>query len=148
MLSSAFRRDTSLHALSLLGVISLLPVAAAAKDSGWTYDLGTPSNCDGSVTGTGLCGPEYWANLDGAEKCAGDSQSPVNLAEAVFSKDIPQIEFDYKSSCSNWTDGATESKFNIQFAPLCYNLTIKILDEEYYLDSMHFHSPSEHTIGG
>lgn len=116
---------------------------------GWTYDRGTSANCDGSEAGSGLCGPEYWGNLAGAESCGNDmSQSPMNLAQAVITNQVPDIHFDYESGCSNWTQGANDHNFNIRFAPHCRNLTITILDEKFYLDSLHLHSPSEHTIGG
>lgn len=116
---------------------------------GWTYDRGTNANCDGSSANTGLCGPEYWGNLHGAQSCGSDSsQSPMNLAQAVITNALPNIHFDYNSGCSNWTQGANDHNFNIKFAPDCYNLTMTIHDEEFYLDSLHLHSPSEHTIGG
>lgn len=116
---------------------------------GWTYDRGTSSTCDGLSSGEGLCGPQHWGKLVGAESCGNDSyQSPINLAQAVITNTIPDIHFDYESGCSNWTQGANDHNFNIKFAPQCYNLTMNVVDEEFYLDSLHLHSPSEHNIGG
>ena len=116
---------------------------------GWTYDIGTSEDCDGTDSGTGLCGPEHWGNLEGAESCGADtSQSPMNLAQAVITNQVPDIHFDYESGCSEWTQGANDHNFNIKFDPYCRNLTMTILDEKFYLDSLHLHSPSEHTIGG
>lgn len=135
----------------LLLIYLLIAFTASVRGGveGWTYASGTAPTCDGSNSGTGLCGPEFWGNLVGAESCGEDSrQSPMNLAQAVISNQVPDMHFDFESGCSNWTQGANDHNFNIKFAPFCYNLTIKILDELFYLDSIHFHSPSEHTIGG
>ena len=146
-----FKRCSSLTFLFVCLVISSFEENCSVANSieGWTYDRGTAENCDGSTASTGLCGPEHWGNLEGAESCGSDTrQSPMNLAQAVITNLIPDIHFDYESGCSNWTQGANDHNFNIKFAPDCYNLTMTVDDEHFYLDSLHLHSPSEHTIGG
>ena len=124
-------------------------ICVANTIEGWTYDRGTSSDCDGNASGNGECGPEYWGNLAGAESCGSDtSQSPINLAQATITNTLPELHFDFDSGCSSWIQGANDHNYNIKFAPDCLNLTLTLDEERFYLDSLHFHSPSEHTIGG
>jgi len=112
---------------------------------GWSYRDSDPT-CDGSPEN--LCSPLYWGNL--YPQCNGKVQSPVNLAEAVRNDLIQPPQFkSISGGCKEWLMGASTSSFSAQFsASGCYNLTMTFQGIKYYLEQLHFHSPSEHTIGG
>jgi carbonic anhydrase len=130
--------------VALVGVISA-DIAVESDSGGWTYRSGSP-DCDG--TPNNLCSPPYWGNL--YPQCDGRVQSPINLAEAVHNDLIQPPEFKSLSGgCKRWQMGASTTSFSAEFsASGCYNLTMTFQGIRYYLEQLHFHSPSEHTIGG
>ena len=114
-------------------------------EGGWTYKKGS-SDCDGSPEN--LCSPPYWGNL--YPQCDGRVQSPINLAEAIHNDLIqPPLFRSVSGGCKKWSMGASTTSFSVQFSSAgCYNLTMTFGGIKYYLEQLHFHSPSEHTIGG
>lgn len=83
-----------------------------------------------------------------------DSQSPINLVNvpAAFNLSYPQLQ-SLQGGCSSWVQfsnnytfevGLIESKDNIY----CQNLYLTYGTGTFYLQQIHFHSPSEHSIGG
>ena len=114
----------------------------------WSYDSGTSSTCDG--TEYNKCGPENWGQL--YPNCAESTpqQSPINLAHARSDKILPLPDFFFKGDgCDSWEQGAESSHLGVDFSSAgCYNLTLNYGGESFYLANLHFHSPSEHTIGG
>lgn len=124
----------------------LLPVChghvGSGESDGWSYRPSSPT-CDGSPNN--LCSPLYWGNL--YPQCDGKVQSPINLAEAVHNDFIQPPQFrSISGGCKEWLMGASTSSFSAQFsASGCYNLTMTFEGVKYYLEQLHFHSPSEHT---
>ncbi len=120
-------------------------ITLESEGDGWSYRDSDPT-CDGSPNN--LCSPLYWGNL--YPQCDGKVQSPVNLAEAVHNDLIQPPHFrSISGGCKEWLMGASTSSFSAQFsASGCYNLTMIFGGVKYYLEQLHFHSPSEHTIGG
>jgi hypothetical protein len=116
-----------------------------SDSGGWMYRSGSP-DCDG--TPNNLCSPPYWGNL--YPQCDGRVQSPINLAQAVHNDLIQPPEFQSISGgCNKWKMGASTTSFSAEFsASGCYNMTMTYQGVRYYLEQLHFHSPSEHTIGG
>jgi carbonic anhydrase len=88
-----------------------------------------------------------WGNI--YPTCIEDPyQSPANLALAQFAHDLPIPSY-RSDGCDVWIQGVDYDSFEVQFgAAGCKNLIMDYIGKTFYLDSMHFHSPSEHTVGG
>ena len=72
----------------------------------------------------------------------------MNLALAKYAHDLPIPSYQ-SDGCQQWIQGAEYDSFEVQFgAAGCKALLMDYLDKTFYLDSLHFHSPSEHTVGG
>ncbi|MGD1865747.1 MAG: carbonic anhydrase [Phormidesmis sp.] len=109
---------------------AMAPPAANPADIHWSYQAET--------------GPDFWADLDaGFATCAsGKSQSPIDLGGAEDA-DLLNPEFHYEPVPLNLLNNG--HTVQVPYAPGSYVL----LDgTRYDLLQFHFHSPSEHTIGG
>jgi len=107
-----------------------LPTAGEPPEIHWTYQAET--------------GPEFWGQLDaGFATCAsGQSQSPIDLTGAQDA-DLLNPEFHYEPVPLNLLNNG--HTVQVPYAPGSYVL----LDgSRYDLLQFHFHSPSEHAIGG
>lgn len=80
--------------------------------------------------------PEYSACKDGRE------QSPIDISTVTITS-LPAIEFNYQPSPLEVVNNGHTVQVN--YAPGSY---IQVGDKRYDLLQFHFHSPSEHTIGG
>lgn len=88
-----------------------------------------------------------WTNIEPA--CSSDGmQSPINLndAEVIIPDEVPLFESN-KYGCSSWHQGVDDAHMKVKL-PDCRNITVTYQGTKYYLDSIHFHSPSEHVNGG
>jgi carbonic anhydrase len=88
--------------------------------------------------------PEYWASLNqNYHACLGHNQSPINIDKTV-SGNLESIQFNYQN---------LDIK-NIQNLPHTIQLnfnagsSIEVDEDVFELKQIHFHSPSENTIGG
>ena len=104
--------------------------ASAGQKTAWDY--------------AGPTGPEAWGILDPAFRTcsSGDQQSPIDLSHAV---ETELMEFEFYWRADDWQvhntgHGIEVSGKNPGFALLG--------DERWELLGLHFHAPSEHTIGG
>jgi carbonic anhydrase len=92
---------------------------------------------------SGTEGPDNWANLSPAFKGAiGDAQSPIDIP-ADYEKNA--VEFFYKDGdFSILNNGHT-----LQVIPENAEENYIVVDgAQYYLQQLHFHTPSEHTLSG
>jgi carbonic anhydrase len=92
----------------------------------------------------GSTGPSYWGSLDPKfAACAdGSAQTPIDIKDPVAT-DLADLEFAYaKSEAEIFNNGHT-----IQ-ANASQGSTMTIDGQSYELLQIHFHAPSEHTIGG
>lgn len=103
---------------------------AASEDPHWTYE--------------GEEGPENWGTLaEDFDTCAkGVNQSPIDLVPDVGA-DLPALNFDYTNPGVQEinTGHAIQEEVN----PGNF---VTFLDDRFELKQFHFHSPSEHTVGG
>src|SRR5437868_14252538 len=92
----------------------------------------------------GLGGPDKWGELDPAFKaCAvGAEQSPIDLAGALQAS-IDTIKLDWKPQPFK----VSNNGHTIQLAA-APGSTLSIGKESYDLVQFHFHTPSEHALGG
>ncbi len=96
----------------------------------WTYE--------------GEHGPEHWGNMSEEFKnCSeGKQQSPIDIS-GNENADLPDIEFSYKPSQLNILNNGHTVQVSYDNGSF-----IKVDGEDYQLVQFHFHTPSEHTIGG
>ncbi|MEA5567222.1 carbonic anhydrase family protein [Anabaena sp. UHCC 0399] len=92
----------------------------------------------------GAANPTQWAQIshDFALCELGRDQSPINLVSAIKEK-LQPIFFNYKPTPLVVVNNGHTLQVN--YAP---GSTITINGEKYTLLQFHFHTPSEHTIGG
>ncbi len=106
------------------------PPTTESPEIHWTYQADT--------------GPDFWGNLDaGFAACSvGQAQSPIDLTGAEDA-DLLNPEFHYQPVPLNLLNNG--HTVQVPYAPGSYVL----LDgSRYDLLQFHFHSPSEHAIGG
>jgi len=89
--------------------------------------------------------PSHWANLapDFATCGSGKSQSPIDIQDVKISTDTPPIKFNYKLTRLNVVNNGHTIQVNVEKGS-----SITVGAKTYQLLQFHFHSPSEHTIGG
>ncbi len=121
------------HALKALAGLALCPICKpgfAAEGAHWSYEGGS--------------GPAKWGDLDAANKtCAvGAQQSPIDIDHPIRSQ-LPALKL-------NWAKGADTIVNNGHTIQLNFaeGSTLALGDVKYRLVRVHFHRPSEHTIGG
>ncbi len=89
-------------------------------------------------------GPDHWGKVSEEFKACseGKQQSPIDIS-GTENLDLPDVEFSYKPSQLNILN-------NGHTVQVVYDKgsSIKVDGEDYQLVQFHFHTPSEHTIGG
>ena len=114
-------------------LMALSPLVLADQGSAhWSYE--------------GEEGPEHWGELsDEFRMCAeGKNQSPIDLTAAVHAE-RPELVFEYYSSPVDEINNGHTIQQNIKPGSF---LKIPDRDKSFELKQFHFHSPSEHTLGG
>lgn len=89
-------------------------------------------------------GPEHWGNLSPEYRLAktGRHQSPIDISQAR-SESLPKIQFSYGPSQIDLVyNGHTVEEVEN------HESSITVEGKRFVLQQFHFHSPSEHTIGG
>lgn len=105
------------------------PTAEHATAAHWSYE--------------GETGPEQWATLStGHPDCAGNHQSPIDLA-AAGAQDLANLVFQYQPSAINILNNGHTVQVNYDSGS-----SIELDGHRYKLLQFHFHAPSEHTING
>ena len=104
------------------------PVAEPGK---WSYD--------------GASGPASWAELDsGFETCAvGTAQSPIDLPATV-----PPVSTGIRLSAEAAEGDVFDSGHAVEFESDGEGATLTFAGDEYRLQQLHAHVPSEHTVNG
>jgi len=92
----------------------------------------------------GNSGPYFWGDLKNefATCKAGKSQSPIDISAAIATE-LAEIQFDYKDTPLHIVNNGHTIQANYQPGS-----SITIGSKQFELLQFHFHSPSEHTIGG
>jgi len=113
-----------------MGLAAAGAVQASGGGSHWGYE--------------GEAGPDHWGSLAPEyEACAkGVKQSPIDIKGASES-DLEDIKFHYQSSKINILNNGHTVQVNYDKGSY-----IEINGERFNLLQFHFHTPSEHTIGG
>ena len=102
---------------------------------------GAPTNVAWAYEGAGA--PDNWGQLKAANAlCAsGRRQSPIDIRDGI-AVDLEPIQFDYRPAAFRVVDAGR----NLQMA--VYGGTLSLLGKSYELQRVHFHRPSEFTVGG
>tara|TARA_R110002049_G_scaffold4601_1_gene31634 strand:- start:13921 stop:15639 length:1719 start_codon:yes stop_codon:yes gene_type:complete len=95
---------------------------------------------------SGKIGPEYWGDLDPSYVLAkrGRQQSPIDIRETLARDDLPDIEFNYKPSRIRFIYNGHTVQENQDAGGFGKGPR----GRSFQLEQFHFHSPSEHTVGG
>jgi carbonic anhydrase len=128
MLTSTTRRLAMATMLSI-GILASASSAFAQEPAEWGYE--------------GATGPEHWGSLDPAfAACeAGTAQSPVDIpADAAV---VSDVSLAYDDSALTIADNGHAIQVDVD-----HGSSATIGGTEHALEQLHFHSPSEHTIGG
>jgi carbonic anhydrase len=119
-----------------------------ARQGTWQYK--EVSSCG---DGTTRCGPAKWHSIAGNAACNEQgTQSPIDVEfkGAPVSSEISTSSLSLKSGVCNWAhyilNGHTTS---VRFDGACQDMHyVNFNDTKFFMTSIHFHSPSEHTIDG
>ncbi len=95
---------------------------------------------------SGDTGPAHWGDLDESYSAAktGKSQSPIDISVTI-DKELPELEISYKSTRVHLINNGHTIKQDDQSEQAGH---FTAGDYKYELKQFHFHSPSEHTVGG
>lgn len=94
---------------------------------------------------SGQTGPAHWGDLkdDWAVCGTGTQQSPVDIVGATENSDLPALQVSYKATPAKLLhNGHT---WEVEYEP---GSTLTYAGKTYELLQFHFHTPSEHTVGG
>ncbi|ASD23637.1 carbonic anhydrase [Cryobacterium sp. LW097] len=124
-------------AVTLIGCAQAAPAETApterpvAEPAHWSYD--------------GDSGPESWAGLDDAfQACeAGTDQSPIDLPAAV-----PAPSTSIELSAEEAEGDVFDSGHAVEIETDGQGETLTFADDDYSLQQLHAHVPSEHTVAG
>ena len=117
--------------VALMAFTVAAPSVWASEDAHWTYE--------------GDEGPEHWGELsEEFEMCSkGKNQSPIDLLAAADAQ-LPELVFEYVHP-GNLVEVNTGHAIQEKVTPGNYLL---VRGERFELKQFHFHSPSEHRVGG
>ena len=93
---------------------------------------------------TGIGAPQYWGDLkeDYVLCKEGSQQSPIDISAATIAS-LPSIQVDYQPAPLDILNNGHAIQVNYAAGS-----SITVAGKNYKLLQFHFHSPSEHTIGG
>ncbi|WP_086313446.1 carbonic anhydrase [Enterococcus sp. 7F3_DIV0205] len=91
-------------------------------------------------------GPESWINLcdDYHQACTKYMQSPIALAKSKITNNLTQDALEIEYECDDFQ--IQWSKHTFHFIPKSKNNKVYFDGKYFYLDDIHFHIPSEHSL--
>lgn len=106
------------------------PAASPHKDVHWSY--------------SGAGAPQFWGDLKpGFATCGnGRHQSPIDISTATITA-LPKMQFDYHDTPLRVVNNGHSIQVNYQ-----QGSAVVLNGKRYDLIQFHFHTPSEHTMGG
>lgn len=116
--------------IAVVGLALGVGLAAQASELHWTYE--------------GEEGPAHWGSLseDFAACGVGTMQSPIDIS-GTASGGAGELGFDYRDTVLDIVNNGHTVQVNI-----ASDSTATLAGRSYKLLQFHFHSPSEHTVGG
>eukprot|EP01040_Poterioochromonas_malhamensis_P012425 gene12425-13588_t len=114
----------------------------------WTYKT-TPSTC--AATYGDPCGQDYWGKVSATCE-SGEAQTPIDFSNVEISTNLTQPAVKaVGGGCNTWVQFSTNYTFEVAFQDsghVCNNLQLTYNSQVYTMQQIHFHTPSEHTVGG
>lgn len=123
-----------LYLAAAFGLVVHAPASGAEENDHWGY--------------AGEMGPAHWAELESGSACSGSRQSPVNIIRTDTTprtSDDRLLELNYPSVTRILSAANNGHSVQLDFEP---GDEIRLQGEQYFLQQIHFHSPSEHTLNG
>jgi carbonic anhydrase len=117
--------------------------------SNWNYNYTQTANKCPACSTTDKCGPACWYAIDSStNQCGGTTNSPINivLAEVDDTLEFPTFTAT-GGGCTKWIQYCDDHVFEVAFSA-CSNISMTFEGTVYVLQQFHFHTSSEHTIGG
>lgn len=127
----------------LLGLLSTSPVISAPISS-WQYDYTPYPDCQS----LGVPGPHCWRDV--FHECGSpDTQSPINLAGVAPARGLEAIAAHTVSACNSAKFYNNGRAWVVDVETTCaHKFELEFEGTHYEMEHVHFHSPSEHTMGG
>eukprot|EP01040_Poterioochromonas_malhamensis_P012424 gene12424-13587_t len=114
----------------------------------WTYKT-TPSTC--AATYGDPCGQDYWGKVSATCE-SGVAQTPIDISNVLIQSNLSQPALTaVGGGCKTWVQFSTNYTFEVAFQDsghVCNNLQLTYNSQVYTMQQIHFHTPSEHTVGG
>ena len=78
------------------------------------------------------------------------TQTPVNIVQAQPDLTLKYPEFNAENGgCNKWAQFSNTHAYEVSFAEVgCHNLNITYDEKDWVLQQLHFHTTSEHSVGG
>ncbi|KGR89812.1 hypothetical protein CD30_15010 [Ureibacillus massiliensis 4400831 = CIP 108448 = CCUG 49529] len=91
-------------------------------------------------------GPSEWVTIDPAFSACGNGseQSPINITDEIIAPENKNVKIEMKYEPTKFS--LENNGFTIQINDSSGENKLLIDDEEYTLEQIHFHNPSEHQI--
>jgi len=92
----------------------------------------------------GETGPDHWASLSPDFRLCryGMNQSPIDIGK-TFDVDLGPLSFDYSTRATSVVNNG--HTFQVDIEPGSF---MRVEGDQFELDQIHFHSPSEHRVQG
>jgi carbonic anhydrase len=133
---------------STVGVLVLANLIGTGIATFWDYTTAANTVTACGSTTAAKCGQNKWSLGTGFTACGGVDQSPVNIATTA--KEFPTaLNFLFtRNTCNQATFMVTDHDMEVKFPSCATVYSATWSGKVYYLESLRFTSPSEHTVDG
>ncbi|MGY4771493.1 carbonic anhydrase family protein [Kribbella sp. CWNU-51] len=130
---------------TVIAVALILGLASAGSVSQASGPAAAPAAPSGGFTYNGDTGPGFWADLDPANAACrvGISQSPINITHVKIDKHLRPLKLALEATPISLINNGHAIEEEIESPN-----TLTLNGDVYTSAQFHFHTLSEHTIGG
>jgi carbonic anhydrase len=133
-------RGIVIAAVLVLGAVSIVGVSAHAYDP-----ASAPAGSSGGFTYNGDTGPGFWADLDPANTLCGSgtSQSPINISHVKIDPSLGRLKLALQATPISLVNNGHAIEEEVETPN-----TLTLNGVVYTSSQFHFHTLSEHAVGG